>query len=310
MTAVSVVIPTYNRAAALPRAIDSVLEQTFENFELIVVDDASTDETPEVVESYDDDRISYRRHDQNRGANAARNTGIKCAVGEFISFLDSDDEFHREHLERAVERLQNSPDRCAGVYTSFKKVNDGLLDLSIASGGEVTAEDIEAGNIIGTLSCTTFKSKVFTERGTFDEGLPSAQDLDFYIRVLKSYSMVGIKEILVTKHQLDDSIGKDLQRKQHGFKQILKKHGDVLSTAYKSKQYRVEGQLYAIEGNTSRARKRFRKAINLYPKNLLAYYFYVASLFGARTFTAAFSLTQLVRKEWKKLRYKDHLEGT
>jgi glycosyltransferase involved in cell wall biosynthesis len=306
MSVVSVVIPTYNRAEALSRAIDSVLAQTFGDFEIIVVDDASTDETPAVVELYDDDRIDYRRLDRNHGANVARNKGIEVAEGDLLSFLDSDDELHPEHLERVVDRFLESPDRCAGVYTSFERVNDGLIDVSIASDGEITATDVRKENIIGTLSCTTFESEVFEEIGNFDEELPASQDLDFYIRVLKSRSMIGIKDILVTKHQLEYSIGKDIERKKEGFKQMRKKHGDALSTAYKSKQYRVEGQLYAEEGELNHARDRFQKALLLYPKNPLPYYFYFTSLFGSHVFIASLSIARWIRKALNNRRHKKH----
>lgn len=96
---VSVVIPTYNRAHLVGRAIQSVLNQTYQDFEIIVVDDGSTDNTEEVVKSFNDPRIRYIRHDQNRGGSAARNTGIKMARGEYIAFQDSDDEWLPEKLE-------------------------------------------------------------------------------------------------------------------------------------------------------------------------------------------------------------------
>jgi hypothetical protein len=224
-----------------------------------------------------------------------------------VSFLDSDDELHTEHLERVVKRFRESPNRCAGVYTSFERVKDGLIDVSIASDGEITATDIRKGNIVGTLSCTTFEAEVFDEIGNFDEELPSAQDLDFYIRVLESRSMVGIKDILVTKYQLENGIGKNLERKKDGFKQILEKHGDALSAEYKSKQYRVEGQLYGVEGELNRARHRFKKALRLHPKSPLTYYLYFTSLFGTRVFTSSLSVARGIRKAVKKRRHDRYL---
>src|SRR6266540_1479939 len=90
MPSVSVVIPTYNRASLLREAIDSVLNQTFNDLELIIVDDGSTDNTEEVVHSFTDHRLMYLKQ-QNEGASSARNAGIQAATGEFIAFLDSDD---------------------------------------------------------------------------------------------------------------------------------------------------------------------------------------------------------------------------
>jgi glycosyltransferase involved in cell wall biosynthesis len=307
MTKVSVVIPTFNRANAISRAIDSTLQQTVSDIEVLVVDDASTDATSEVVEAYDDDRIEYIRHSQNQGANAARNTGIEVANGEYVSFLDSDDELHPEHLEKVLAALAESSDCCIGAFTSFKRVDDGLIDLSIASRTEVTASDLKDGNLVGTLSCTTFHSKVFTEIGNFDDNLRASQDIDFYLRVLESYTMVGIDEILVVKHEAGDNIGGNLQRKRQGFEQIRKKHGDVISQKYESKMHQVEGQLLAIEGDTNRAREKFSQSIKVRPSNVIGYYFYVASLFGKAGFRGAFLLAQWVQKELKKRRYQEYL---
>ena len=90
---VSVVIPTYNRACLLGRAIQCVLNQSFQDIEVIVVDDASQDNSADIVNSLDDSRIKYLRHEKNRGGSSARNTGIKAARGEYIAFLDDDDEW-------------------------------------------------------------------------------------------------------------------------------------------------------------------------------------------------------------------------
>ena len=99
---VSVIIPTYNRAHLIGRAIRSVLDQTYQDWELIVVDDASTDDIPGIVKGFTDGRVKYIRHDENKGAAAARNTGIQAARGAYIAFLDSDDEWLPEKLERQV----------------------------------------------------------------------------------------------------------------------------------------------------------------------------------------------------------------
>ena len=102
---VSVVLPTFNRERLLPRAINSVLNQTYKNLELIIVNDGSTDDTEKVVKGYSDKRIRYYKQELNKGGSAARNVGIKLARGELISFQDSDDEWLPEKLERQVRKF-------------------------------------------------------------------------------------------------------------------------------------------------------------------------------------------------------------
>ena len=109
---VSAIIPTYNRANIVIRAIQSVLNQTYQNFELLVIDDGSQDNTEEIVTGIHDNRIKYIRHEKNKGVAAARNTGIEAAKGEFIAFLDSDDEWLPNKLKRIRVRISLSTCNC------------------------------------------------------------------------------------------------------------------------------------------------------------------------------------------------------
>lgn len=111
---VSVIIPTYNRAEFISDAIESVLNQTFEDYEIIIVDDGSTDNTKQIVQSYTS-KVKYYYQEQS-GVSSARNYGIKAATGEYIAFLDSDDQFLPQKLEKQVEVLENNP-RIGIVYS-------------------------------------------------------------------------------------------------------------------------------------------------------------------------------------------------
>ncbi|WP_158059677.1 glycosyltransferase family 2 protein [Halorussus halophilus] len=214
MNRVSVIIPTYNRADILPRAIDSVLDQTFEDFELLVVDDASTDETRDVVTGYDDERVTYLAHDENQGACAARNTGLEAATGEYIAYFDSDDVWHEEKLERQIDRLDAEADDWVAAYCDFER------DLPGASG---TFEEVVAGmlgndgdrkrkeggrELIGDVLADTFvtcagstlvvKREIVEEIGGFDETLDRFQDPEFVVRVLEAGKLAYVDETLVT----------------------------------------------------------------------------------------------------------------
>src|SRR6188474_1008516 len=114
---VSVVIPVFNRPAAVRRAIDSVLAQTVQDFEIIVVDDGSTDGTAAAVTAIQDPRITLVKHDQRRGGSAARNSGIRASIAPYVAFLDSDDEWLPSKLERQLEVFENGKEDLGLVYT-------------------------------------------------------------------------------------------------------------------------------------------------------------------------------------------------
>ena len=123
-TAVSVVIPSYNRAHLVKRAIDSVLNQTYREFEVIVVDDASTDGTAEIVKGLADQRVRYVKHQANRGVSESRNTGIKAAKGHLIGFLDSDDEWLPHKLRKQIDRFNELPSDTGVVYGACLMVDE------------------------------------------------------------------------------------------------------------------------------------------------------------------------------------------
>lgn len=284
MDPVSVVVPTYNRADCLGRAIESALDQTHPPEEVIIVDDGSTDDTPEVVAGFDDDRIDYQRR-QHRGANAARNAGIDTASGELISFLDSDNELHEEHLEVASRVLSGADRSIGGVFTAYERRKDGeLVSYATATDEVVTADSLRRRNVIGGFSATTFRREVFDRVGPLDESFPSAQDYEFYLRVARQYRLQGVNRCLLTKHIRHDSISNDLDRKRAGYQRLLRKHGDDLHPQRVAKQRQHLGVLYASDGQLGAAREQFLSALVAYPLNLYAAYLLAATAFGDRGF--------------------------
>ena len=155
MSQVSVIIPTHNRARFLREAISSVLNQTFQDFEILVVDDASDDNTREVVAGFEDIRIKYFRHDTNRGGSAARNTGIRNSMCSYIAFLDDDDEWFPEKLGKQMELLLASDPKVGAVYT-------GYLDVDKAT-GQVIGEQLPSrrGNLPTSLSRELCRQCIF-----------------------------------------------------------------------------------------------------------------------------------------------------
>lgn len=216
MVTVSVIIPTYNREETVTRSIDSVLEQTFEDFELIVVDDASTDDTTTVIDQYDDPRIQFISHEENRGGSAARNTGIDRAEGEYIAFLDSDDEWKPSKLERQIKHLRSRSDEWIAAYCGYHTRTQGLtkhvknalkrvLPTTKSAHGSEGGEELIPQVLMTQLSAGAgstllVNAETVDEINGFDETFERHQDLEFLIRLLHTGKLAYVDEPLVTLH--------------------------------------------------------------------------------------------------------------
>lgn len=217
MPRVSVIVPTYNRADLLPRAIDSALEQTVDDLEVVVVDDGSTDDTSSVLAAYDDSRVRTVVHATNQGANVARNTGIDHARGEYVAFLDSDDEWRSDKLERQLETLEDRSEEWVGAYcdarfdlsgTSGRLRGVGAAMLARADaepameGGDELMAEILADNVQPCAGSTLLvRTDVARAVGGFDEQLDRFQDPEFCLRVLEVGNLAYVDEPLVVREE-------------------------------------------------------------------------------------------------------------
>lgn len=194
---VSVVITTYNRCELVGDAIESVLAQTYSDFELFVVDDASTDDTQAVVESYDDDRLTYVRHETNRHLSAARNTGIERANGEYVAFLDDDDEWVETKLERQVERFEKASERVGLVYCwmDYSEGDDVIAEYHPTFRGDIYPRTL-GRQPLGNGSTWLVREEVFDAVGGFDEHIRRGVDGDFVRRACKEYHVDVVREVL------------------------------------------------------------------------------------------------------------------
>lgn len=214
MPLISVIIPTYNRIATLPQAMDSVLNQTYGNLELIVVDDGSTDGTQEYVRGLSDKRVRYVKGDGNRGPAAARNLGVKLARGEYIAFQDSDDEWHLDKLEKQMPVLLDSQQGNGMVYCKFTRYH-GRTKQDVMPPEKIPS-NCKHGNIqpvlllqplIGTPTMV-IKKKYFLQVGGFDEGLKTFEDYEFTVRFSQCHPIGFVEESLVIVNDMPDSIDK------------------------------------------------------------------------------------------------------
>lgn len=199
--AVSVVIPTYNRARLLRRAIQSVLAQTFTDFEILIVDDGSTDDTPAVVEGFDDARIRYLPQPENAGVSAARNRGLREARGAFIAFLDSDDTWYPHKLALQVPQMRDLPDDVGLLYCGVEN-DDGRGNCSLVTPthrGDLYRQ-LLLSNVLHGTSGVMIRRAVVATAGFFDEGIPAIEDYDYWLRVARFFKFDFIAEPLIRYH--------------------------------------------------------------------------------------------------------------
>lgn len=226
---VSVIIPTYNRANLLKRAIESVISQRFEDFELIVVDDASPDNTPEIVESINDTRIRYIRLKKNSGGPVARNTGIKKARGKFIALLDDDDEWLPNRLEVQVRKFENLDREFGVVYGGFYYVSqrDGkILGKRLPRHRGDVYEHFLRENFIGSPTLL-IRRECFKRAGLFDPNLSSSQDWDMWLRIARHYRFDYVDEIVAKYYVHGRQISFNMKKYIPGRERFIRKHLDI-----------------------------------------------------------------------------------
>jgi glycosyltransferase involved in cell wall biosynthesis len=196
---VSVVIPTYDRIETLPRSLDSVINQTFSDWELIVVDDGSTDGTDEMILR---DYPAVRLHRQeNAGVSAARNAGVALVSGEWIAFLDSDDAWLPEKLERQLSALANEPELRLSHTDEIWIRNDRSVNQPKAyakGGGGIYHRCLPLCCICP--SSVLLRRDLFDEIGGFDETLPVCEDYDLWLRITAREPVHYLAEALVRKY--------------------------------------------------------------------------------------------------------------
>lgn len=195
---IDVIIPVYNRQELLIRAINSVLNQTYSNYKLIIVDDGSTDKTKEMIaEKFPNIEYFYQT---NKGVSSARNLGIRNSDSELIAFLDSDDEWHKDKLKKQIEFLKSKPEYsiCQTKekwIRNGKFINPGKKHLKIS--GDLFAKSLEQCFI--TPSSVLLKRELLNEFGYFNECLPACEDYDLWIKITSKYSVGLIDEDLMTR---------------------------------------------------------------------------------------------------------------
>lgn len=195
----SVILPTFNRRRFLEKAVMSILEQTFKNFELIVIDDGSCDGTDKLMSSFKDKRITYV-YQKNQGVARARNIGIKLSKGIYIAFLDSDDFWKQEKLEKTTQYIEKFPD-IKIFHTEEIWLRKGMLLPQKRKHKKPTGFVYKQSLALCCISISTavIKKEVFSFIGMFDESMEACEDYDFWLRAANKYEVKLIPETLTIK---------------------------------------------------------------------------------------------------------------
>jgi glycosyltransferase involved in cell wall biosynthesis len=276
---VSVILPTYNRADVVARAIGSVMRQTFAGWELIVVDDASQDDIEEVVASYGDSRVRYIRRPVNGGVSAAQNTGIDHAQGELVAFLHSDDEFFAEKLEHQVGLVARSPDTIGAVESGIEVVWPDRTECWPPGLDHADVSDVLAYRARVHVSGLLVR-RVLATRLRFDEQLRGAEDRDFCIRLLQSTDLAFSREPLSRVSKSGNRLGH--QNKGPIYEYLLEKYHDEIAAdrrVHADWQYRI-ARAHARAGQMPEARRALRRSVRLDPARPRRWLLWLASFGG------------------------------
>jgi len=228
----TVVIPTHNRSSYLKRAITSVINQTFQNFEIFIVDDHSNDDTTSVVKSFSDSRIHYMTNQRAKGACGARNTGIFSANGKWVAFLDDDDEWLPEKLG-AQHKVIQGVDSIVGMictdYAIFKENGQRPVVIKNRPSGWIR-DKLLYGSCIGCLSSVCVRTDTLRKINGFDERFPSSQDWDLWLRIAEKCQVTFVPKILVKFHQdiRHDRIGQNRKAKLEGHVMLREKYARLI----------------------------------------------------------------------------------
>ncbi len=254
---VSVIIPVYNRKDTIKKAIDSVLNQTYQNIEVLVIDDGSTDSTMDVLNQFKGKGVLVFKQD-HKGANAARNLGINHAKGEFIAFQDSDDEWLPEKLERQIAYMYSRKyEVCYCAFYLYGKDNDEIIPSNYKNKEALEKNLIDIlknYNVVSTQTLVLHR-KAVSEVGGFDVAMPRLQDYEYAIRLINKKKIGYVAEPLVKVYYSENSISSNDTKLEDAYLKIIEKHGDFVNVDFIVRRY-----LQIDLKNLNRLEQKIKKA--------------------------------------------------
>jgi len=278
---ISIVITTYKRnPQVVSRAVQSVMKQTYQNTEIIVVDDSPPDYTERVnvesaINQIEDDRIRYIQHEKNKGACAARNTGLHAANGTYIAFLDDDDEWLEYKLEAQLKEFKNN--KIALVYCNAQKVyvsqqrTEPIKDMMVGYTGQVFDRLIRS-NFIGSTSFPLLDREKLCEIGGFDVDMPAFQDWDVWLRLMRHYEAGFTSKVCVNYYvHPGERISTNTQKRVAAMERIMKKYNEVLQNdkGIKIRMLNYYKTLLIYNGDLRKAWSCYKSILKLQPFSIL-----------------------------------------
>ena len=292
MPKISVVLPTYDRERTLRRAINSVLGQSHREFELIVVDDASTDGTSKLVDSIRDPRLHYLRLSRNRGAAGARNAGIEVATGDWIAFQDSDDEWLENKLAAQWAVAKNAAADVGLVLGGYLAELGGGQQLGVKPWRTLAGQD-PTGDVLDGWPIITptwlARRYALQELDGFDESYPCLEDWDLALRLSALWKVRAVEGPVLVKHQALDSICADERKLSAALERILASHGARWRdfAGLKARRLAHLGCLRYRIGQRDFARAALREARRADPRAAAPLALWLASYAGGRVMNLA-----------------------
>ncbi|MCA1581403.1 MAG: glycosyltransferase [Acidobacteria bacterium] len=288
---VSVVLTTHNRSRWMSEALASVLNQTWRDFEVLVVDDASTDDTREVVRAVDDPRVRYLRNERNLRLPASRNRGIREARGEWVAFLDDDDAWLPEKLEKQIAVVGRGAADLGLVYTGSVMVDrvSGKIHYTWlpAKRGDLS-EVLRDGNCLGPGGSTALARKTSLERaGLFDEDLRYGEDYDLWIRLASAASFDFVAEPLIRCGIHPSGMTRSWVNWAAAMEPLLRKHEGYFGRQMRSEYLVAIGISRCMSGEMGAGRRAFLRAISLSPLTKRPLVHFLLSLGGQRFYAYA-----------------------
>lgn len=266
---VSVVLPTYNRLRTLPRAVTSVLEQDYGDFELIVVDDAGSDGSERWLSELaaHEPRVRVLRHTHNGGVSRARNTGVAAARGEFVAFQDSDDEWlpgRMTAMMACFERQGADAGAVAGALVRLKRRGPVLRRWAIprADGApQPVALETIAASCFAHCQAMVFRRQLLEELGGFDASIQSGEDWDLCLRVARRASVLEIADTVTRAYASADSLTRRRPHLQTAFERVLERDRELLQPRTRARLHRVTALDACVAGDDATAREHVRQAL-------------------------------------------------